>query len=74
MLLQEGEELLLERAFAMMLLLVTNIRDGGLQLGNADGEGAITILPRKRFAFRKFSRPLRDLVCLAPIPGDKSPG
>ena len=45
--LQECEELLFEGAFAVMFLLVANVCNRGLQLGNADGESAITIRPAK---------------------------
>ena len=45
--LQQRQKLLLKTLFTMMLLLILNVIDNGVQLRNADAEGAVFFLPRK---------------------------
>ena len=57
--LQEGDELRLEISFAMMLILVPDVRNCGADLSLPDGEGAITFLPFEALNHADSVHPMR---------------
>ena len=60
MFLQQRQELILKRHFAMMLSLIHDVLSGFVQLRHTDSEGAVLFLPAKEAMFREgFMHPFR---------------